>query len=205
LPAKYPSQACSCMQLLALIFEIAVHSVHPKKEGTLHNVHTLRARNGVAKLAELRLAGLPHTAIAATRSTMSTRREPASRGPLARGPGLGQRAVSAAVGRLVSVGTAPVPLWLSCGRAGCPQAAPAASRAANPLVDRGWLAVVAHASLGRSGTPGSAAVGGPVNALTRVAPASCWAARHRFPSPRGLGNALDRTLCLASPIAPQGA
>jgi len=87
----------------------------------------------------------PLPAIAATPSTLSPRREPASRGPLARGPGLGQRAVSAAVGRLVSVGTAPVPLWLSCGRAGCPQAAPAASRAANPLVDRGWLAGVAHA------------------------------------------------------------
>ena len=38
-----------------------------------------------------------------------------------------------------------MPLGLACGRAGCPQAAPAASRAANPLVDRGWLAGVAHA------------------------------------------------------------
>jgi hypothetical protein len=38
--------------------------------------------------------------------------------------------------------------------------------------------------------------------LRWVAPALCWVARHCFLSPHGLGNALERTLCLASPIAP---
>jgi hypothetical protein len=37
-----------------------------------------------------------------------------------------------------------------------------------------------------------------------AAPAASWAARPALPAPRGLGNALERTLRLASPIRPPG-
>jgi len=204
LPAKYPSQACSCMQLLALIFEIAVHSVHPKKEGTLHNVHTLRARNGVAKLAELRLAGLPLTAIAATRSTMSTRREPASRGPLARGPGLGQRAVSAAVGRPVSVGTAPGAAVARVRPCGPPPGCPSRQQGCQPAGGALWLAGVAHASLGRSGTPVSAAIGGPVNALRGLPPPPAGLPGMASLPPRGSATRSIGRCALPPPSPPRG-
>jgi hypothetical protein len=77
--------------------------------------------------------------------------------PLTRWPRLGQRVVRRSARRPVNAAPRRTPASGAALRTalGCPPS----HWAANPLVDRGLLAAVARASLGRSGTPGSAAIG----------------------------------------------
>ena len=87
--------------------------------------------------------------------------------------------------------------------------APALCGAANPLAGPAWLAAVARArAVDKVRLSAQPPADRSVQRLRPrrhwTAPAPRWAARHRFLSPRGFGNALERTLRLASPIRPLG-